>query len=202
VTTPAVLRTPRLVLDALTDADVPALVSLAGDRRIADTMISVPHPLDAAAARQWLDRLRAGAASGTARHWAIRAADTGALVGMATLRAIDREHEEAELSFWIGVASWGRGYATEAAGAVIAHAFTSDGLNRLVAYHMVRNPSSGRVLARLGFRQEGLLRQRVKKWGVYEDVVLAALLRRDWAGGQPADGEPLTFVCPPRRHRP
>ena len=190
------------MLDALADADLPVLATLAGDRRIADTMISVPHPLDGDAAAHWLSRLRASAASGEARHWAIREAGTGALVGMATLRAIDREHEEAELSFWIGVASWGRGYATEAAGAVIAHAFTTEGLNRLVAHHMVRNPSSGRVLAHLGFRQEGLLRQRVKKWGVYEDVVLAALLRRDWAGGHPADGEPLTFVCSPARHRP
>jgi RimJ/RimL family protein N-acetyltransferase len=190
------------VLDALTDADLPALVALGGDRRIADTMISVPHPLDDATARAWLDRLRAGVAAGEARHWAVREPETGTLVGMVTLRAIDREHEEAELSFWVGVPAWGRGYATEAAGAVIRHAFTTEGLNRLVAHHMVRNPSSGHVLARLGFRPEGLLRQRVKKWGVYEDVVLTALLRVDWAGGWPVDGEPLTFVCSPRRRRP
>ncbi len=181
MTAPAVLRTPRLVLDALTDADLPALVALAGDRRIADTMISVPHPLDAPGAQAWLGRLRAGTASGEARHRAIRQSGSGILVGMVTLRAIDREHEEAELSFWVGVPAWGRGYATEAADAVIRHAFTTEGLNRLVAHHMVRNPSSGHVLARLGFRQEGLLRQRVKKWGVYEDVVLMALLQCDWA---------------------
>ena len=196
------LQTARLVLDAPADADLPALVALAGDRRIADTMISVPHPLDAPAARAWLDGLRAGDATGEARHWAVRESAGGALVGMAALRAIDREHEGAELSFWIGVPSWGRGYAAEAADAVIRHAFTTEGLNRLVAHHMVRNPASGRVLAKLGFRQEGLLRQRVKKWGLYEDVVLTALLRRDWAAGQPADGEPLTFVCSPARHRP
>ena len=46
---------------------------------------------------------------------------------------------------------------------------------------MVRNPASGRVLARLGFHQEGLLRERLKKWGVYEDVVLMTLLSRQWA---------------------
>ncbi len=44
---------------------------------------------------------------------------------------------------------------------------------------MVRNPASGRVLEKIGFVREGLLRQRVRKWGVYEDVVLCALLRRD-----------------------
>jgi len=183
VTAPA-LRTPRLALDAPADGDLPVIVALAGDRRIADTMISVPHPLDDDAARAWLDRLRAGASSGEARHWALRDTAGGALLGMASLRAIDREHEEAELSFWVGVPAWGRGYATEAAAAVIAHAFTTEGLNRLVAHHMVRNPSSGHVLARLGFRREGLLRQRVRKWGVYEDVALLALLREEWAGAR------------------
>jgi ribosomal-protein-alanine N-acetyltransferase len=48
---------------------------------------------------------------------------------------------------------------------------------------MVRNPASGRVLAKIGMKQEGLLRQRVRKWGVFEDVVLMAVLRAEWAGG-------------------
>jgi RimJ/RimL family protein N-acetyltransferase len=47
---------------------------------------------------------------------------------------------------------------------------------------MVRNPAAGRVLAKLGFRHEGLLRERVRKWGIYEDVLLMALLRRDRGG--------------------
>jgi [ribosomal protein S5]-alanine N-acetyltransferase len=45
---------------------------------------------------------------------------------------------------------------------------------------MVRNPASGRVLTRLGMKPEGLLRQRVRKWGVFEDVVLMAVLRSEW----------------------
>jgi RimJ/RimL family protein N-acetyltransferase len=46
---------------------------------------------------------------------------------------------------------------------------------------MVRNPASGHVLARIGMKPEGLLRQRVRKWGVFEDVVPMALLREEWA---------------------
>jgi RimJ/RimL family protein N-acetyltransferase len=45
---------------------------------------------------------------------------------------------------------------------------------------MARNPASGNVLKKNGFVQEGLLRQRVRKWGVFEDVVLLAILREDW----------------------
>ena len=53
-------------------------------------------------------------------------------------------------------------------------------LHRVEAYHMVRNVGSERVLARLGFRREGVLRQRVWKWGQPEDVVAYALLRGEY----------------------
>jgi RimJ/RimL family protein N-acetyltransferase len=173
------IRGARLLLDSLSEADVASLVALAGDPAIADTTISVPHPLDERVARDWLASLAQTAALGGAEHFAIREAAGRPLVGMVSLRGIDREHEEVELSFWVGRPFWGRGYATEAAGAAVDRAFDVLGMNRIVAHYMVRNPASGRVLARLGFRQEGLLRERVKKWGVYEDVVLMALLRRD-----------------------
>jgi len=45
---------------------------------------------------------------------------------------------------------------------------------------MVRNPASGRVLQKIGMKREGLLRQRVRKWGVFEDVVLLSILHDDW----------------------
>ena len=53
------------------------------------------------------------------------------------------------------------------------------GLRRLVAFHMVRNPASRKVLTGIGFTQEGLLRQRVRKWGVLEDVCACAMLAPD-----------------------
>jgi len=173
------MNSARLLLDSLSEADVASLVELAGDPAIADTTISVPHPLDERVAHEWLAGLAQTMALGSAEHFAIREASGAPLVGMVSLRGIDREHEEVELSFWVGRPFWGRGYATAAAGAAVDRAFDVLGLNRIVAHHMVRNPASGRVLARLRFRQEGLLRERVKKWGVYEDVVLMALLRRE-----------------------
>ena len=81
----------------------------------------------------------------------------------------------------MAVECWGQGYATEAARAVVAFGFEELGLNRIYAHHMVRNPASGRVLAKIGMEPEGLLRQRVKKWGLFEDVVPMALLREEWA---------------------
>ena len=94
------------------------------------------------------------------------------------MRDIDTEHCQAELGFWIWVECWGKGFAAEAGRAVIDYRFLELPLNRIHAHHMVRNPASGRVLEKLGLKREGLLRQRVRKWSVFEDVILMAILRR------------------------
>jgi len=90
------------------------------------------------------------------------------------------EPSQAELGFWVAGQAWDKGYATEAARRIVRHDFEELKLNRVYAHHMVRNPASGKVLEKLGMRREGLLRQRVRKWGGFEDVALLAILREDW----------------------
>ena len=174
------IATARLSLRPWAPADVAALCQLAGRREIADTMISVPHPFTEEYASAWIASHADAWEKGLALHWAITLAASGTAVGAAELRAIDREHHHGELSFWIGVPWWGQGLVTEAGQAVLRFGFGQLQLNRIYAFHMVRNPASGRVLAKLGLREEGLLRQCVQKWGRFEDVVVRAILRDDW----------------------
>jgi RimJ/RimL family protein N-acetyltransferase len=159
------LETERLVLRPLTALDAPTVSRLAGRREIADTTISIPHPYSEQQALQWIAGNAGIFAQGKAVVFGIQLTSEGNLVGTIGLRDIDPEHSQAELGFWIAVGHWGRGYATEAARAVLAFGFEMLELNRIYAHHIVRNPTSGRVLARIGMRQEGLLRQRVRKWG-------------------------------------
>ena len=177
------LETQRLILRPLTPQDAPALSRLAGRREIADTTISITHPYSEEQARQWIAETANLFAKGKSAVFGLQLKREGNLVGAAGLRDIDAEHSLAELGFWVAVECWGQGYATEAARAVVAFGFEQLGLNRIYAHHMVRNPASGRVLAKIGMHQEGLLRQRVRKWGVFEDVGLMALLRQEWAEG-------------------
>ncbi|MGH7510210.1 MAG: GNAT family N-acetyltransferase [Gemmatimonadales bacterium] len=173
------LRTPRLVLGSFSPEDAPELQRLAGERRIADTTLSIPHPYTLDHALAWIGNQRRESVRGRATNFAVRLLSEGRLIGSAGLRDIDPEHLQAELGFWIGLEWWGQGYAREAAAAVIRFGFCELGLNRIYAHHMVRNPAAGRVLRHAGMLQEGLLRQRVRKWGAYEDVVLYAVLRED-----------------------
>ena len=175
-----VLETARLVLRPLRASDAAAIQAAAASRAIADTMISIPHPYPDGEAERYVARQLAEAERGRASVFVIAPKGAAALVGIVEVREIEREHSQAEMSFWTAEGAWGRGYMSEALGAVVAYGFEVLGINRLYAYHMVRNPASGRVLEKNGFRKEGLLRQRVRKWGVFEDVVLMAMLREDW----------------------
>src|SRR5205814_1207833 len=177
------LHTERLLLRPLLPDDADSLERLAGDRAIADTMISVPHPFTRRDALDWISAHGGAPREGPHRYFATCAGATGELVGITALRDIDDEHAQAELSFWVGRPYWGRGFASEAARAVLRYAFQELELNRVNAYHMLRNPASGRVLTRLGFQQEGILRQRVRKWGVFEDVAAYAILRNAFSPG-------------------
>jgi RimJ/RimL family protein N-acetyltransferase len=90
---------------------------------------------------------------------------------------LDGNHRRAELGYWIGRPFWGRGYATEAARAMLDFGFGSMGLNRIFAHHMRDNPASGRVLANIGMTREGVLSQHILKWDQFRDVVLYGLTR-------------------------
>jgi [ribosomal protein S5]-alanine N-acetyltransferase len=171
----------NLVLRSLTIADAPEVARLAGRREIADTTISIPHPYSEQLARNWIAARTGQDGAGKETAFAITLRSDGRLIGAVGLREIDTEHSQAEMGFWIGVDWWGQGYATEAARAMVHFAFEELNLNRVYAHHMVRNPASGRVLKKIGMRREGLLRQRVRKWGVFEDVVVLAILRGDWS---------------------
>jgi len=175
-----VLETMRLRLRPIEGSDVPAIQHAAGAREIADTMISLPHPYPAGEAERYVARQHSERETGCAACFTIEQKKEGSFCGLVELRDIDREHFQGELSFWLTVRVWGQGYMSEVIQAVVRYAFESLRLNRLYAYHMLRNPTSGRVLEKNGFKQEGLLRQRVRKWEQFEDVALWAILRQEW----------------------
>ena len=184
-----VIATARLILRPWKAEDAERVVQLAGRREIADTMISVPHPFTRQYADEWISGHAGAFQRGEALHFAITEAETAAVVGAIELRSINAEHRNAELSCWIGLDCWRLGYATEAASTVLRYGFEHLHLNRIAAFHMVRNPASGRALAKIGMKPEGLLHQCVRKWERFEDVVVMAILQDDWTATN-AQGEP------------
>jgi ribosomal-protein-alanine N-acetyltransferase len=171
-----VLRTARLTLRPFTNADAPAVERLAGAYEVALNTLLIPHPYPEGAAVEWIARHDRDFTENRIHHFALDA--DGELVGAMGL--VMKGDGIAEIGYWIGVPYWKRGYATEAAAAVVRYGFEECGMQRIFACHFSRNPASGRVLQKLGMQQEGTLRRHLVKWGERIDLTFYGILREEW----------------------
>lgn len=170
------LTTERLRLRPFVAEDATALAELAGSSAVADTMLDWPHPFSIANARSTIAAQAAVYQAGRAIHFAIERRDHAGLCGGIELSALDNANRCAELRFWIAETEWGQGFASEATEAVLRFGFAELGLHRIDAMHLVRGEAAGAVLRKSGFAQEGILRERVRKAGRYEDVALCSAI--------------------------
>ena len=174
-----VLQTARLVLRPYTLTDAPDLQRLIGDREVASTTTNIPHPYEDGMAEEWIKAQPDLFAQGHSVHFAITTHADDALIGGIGLR-LTPTHQHGELGYWIGVPFWNHGYCTEAAQAVVTYGFETLALHRIHAYHMTRNPASGRIMQKIGMRYEGCLRQHICKWGVFEDAAVYGILKSEF----------------------
>jgi RimJ/RimL family protein N-acetyltransferase len=145
-----VLVTERLVLRPPHEEDIPDIARLAANRRIAEMLSRMPHPYGEAEARAFVDMAKNRRTGGCC--YAITVAETGAFIGCAGL---DVKELGLELGYWIGEPFWGRGYATEAAHALVDLAFRATDINVLHVACRVINAASRRVIHKCGFQYAG-----------------------------------------------
>ncbi|QOC24272.1 GNAT family N-acetyltransferase [Wenzhouxiangella sp. AB-CW3] len=104
---------------------------------------------------------------------------TNDLTGKCMLFSYDEQSKRAEIGFGLGRDYWGKGYIGEAGEALIQYGFKSLGLRRIEADIDPDNHASAKALERLGFQQEGLLRQRWEVNGIVSDSALYGRLASD-----------------------
>ena len=109
----------------------------------------------------------------------VKAENGWRLVGWVNL-LIDVPAGSAEVGYWLDADFEGRGLATRAVTAVLDHAFGPLGLNRVELQTTTNNRRSRSVAQRLGFTQEGVLREAAAFPGARRDVVVHGLLAREW----------------------
>jgi ribosomal-protein-alanine N-acetyltransferase len=108
----------------------------------------------------------------------------GRLAGQVTLDNIVRgAMRSAHLGYWIDQAASGRGFASIAVALACDHAFGEVGLHRVQADIRPENVRSQRLVERLGFRQEGLLRRYLDIDGDWRDHLSYSLLAEEAPGG-------------------
>ena len=171
---PCVLETERLTLRRPTLADVKAIAGLANDRRIAENTRRLPHPYSQDDAIAFVRAI-----AGDDRETVFLIENNFVPVGMV---GIDwREPDTPALGYWLGVAYWGQGFATEAARAVIDFTFEEFDVEHLISGARVTNPASRGILEKCGFLWSGVELHRFEALGSSTPVDCFRLTRGVWA---------------------
>jgi RimJ/RimL family protein N-acetyltransferase len=170
------LRTHRLLLRPYKFEDIPALLPLIGSREVAATTLRIPHPYTQADAEEFVRRAQANEDDSV--RFAVEIAASATLIGGVGLR-MNAPHHHAELGYWLGVPYWGQGYATEAARELVRYGFEDLKLHRIYASYVPHNPASGKILRKIGMKEEGYQRGHILKWGEYLDLVMYGMLASD-----------------------
>jgi RimJ/RimL family protein N-acetyltransferase len=132
----------------------------------------------------------AAASDGSALRLHVRWREGGPVIGAVTLFGFVKDSQRAETGYILGRKAWGAGVATEAMRALIDYGFGQLSLRRIEADVDPRNQRSCGLLRRLGFVEEGLLRQRWVVAGEISDSALYGLLSTDWAASAGVAGIP------------
>jgi RimJ/RimL family protein N-acetyltransferase len=138
------ISTKRLTLRPLREEDLVSLAAAVNNERIARNVASIPWPYDLDDARAFLDSV-ARLPVGSASFGVFETSSKGSVIGVIG-------YQESELGYWLAEPSWHKGFATEAAQAVVDNAFTISRLSRLQARCILGNEPSRRILVGLGFR--------------------------------------------------
>jgi ribosomal-protein-alanine N-acetyltransferase len=158
LTMPRAIETQRLYLRIPGPDDVETVFAYASDP-VATRFMAWPTAVEVDDSRDFLDDVAAGWAAGDDFCYAVTERGDGCICGAA---ACQFDAHGAEIGYILAPSFWGRGYATEAAGAIIAAAWKNPDLYRIWATCVLGNEASVRVLEKLGMRYEGRLARWIK----------------------------------------
>jgi RimJ/RimL family protein N-acetyltransferase len=157
--------------------DIPLLQTWFNDPEVTRTLART-QPMTRTDEEVFLQRI-AGSTTELVLGIAMRAADR--LVGTIGLHAIDWRNRHAGLGISIGDrAVWGQGFGGEAIRLLVRHAFETLNLHRVWLQVYEFNERGQRLYRKIGFREEGRLREDVFREGRYWDTLVMAVLRDEW----------------------
>jgi RimJ/RimL family protein N-acetyltransferase len=171
------LAAARIRLRWLEARDVDDLFAIFGDPEVARYW-SAPAMSDRSQAEELLARIHRHFGERDLFQWGIADA-SDRVIGTCTLAWIELAHRRAEIGFALARAQWGSGLAGEAVARALAFGFDELGLHRIEADVDPRNHRSIALLERLGFRREGLLRERWRVGGEVTDSLMLGLLAHE-----------------------
>jgi ribosomal-protein-alanine N-acetyltransferase len=177
------LASSRLLLRPLLDEDALSLFQIFSDPRIMQFWSSPPWA-SVADAEAKISRNRAGMAAGTSLDFGIFALEDERLLGTCDLFHLDQQCRRGEVGYGLAFDAWGQGYMQESMLALLDYGFKELQLNRIEADIDPGNEASAKLLTRMGFQLEGLLRERWIVGGEKSDSAMYGLLLSEWQSRQ------------------
>lgn len=177
-----VCQTDRLVLREMRADDFAAVHAYASDPEV---VCWVPWgPNTETDTRDFVAVTMTNSAAEPRLDWilAVEARETPRMLGTAGLYVRYDDQDQAMLGYAFRRDAWGRGYATEAAAAMLELGFDALGLRRIWATCDPDNAASRRVLEKVGMTLEGRMRQDTVIRGQVRDSLVWGILQREWRG--------------------
>ena len=169
-----ILETNRLKLRPFRDDDAEAIASYSTTE---DFLRFLPLPRQTRkSAEEFVSRIIAGGQPDSSNDWhfAMQVGDAPRLIGTIRVGVREPEHRQGDVGYAVHPGQWGRGYATEALGRILAFGFETLSLERIWATADIRNAASWRVMEKAGLQREGLMRHHRLIRGEWRDSVLYA----------------------------
>jgi RimJ/RimL family protein N-acetyltransferase len=171
------LKGEKVYLNLVEFEDIPNRVKWINNDEVQNTlMYDVPTSL--AKTTEWYKK---SIMDPTRREFSIFTIDNSVNIGFCGLININTKTKSAELHCVIGDTSyWKGGYGSETYRLLMDYGFEELGLNKIYGYQLLHNYGAHRVVEKLGWKREGLLRQEMYGHGKLHDVYYVACLREDW----------------------
>lgn len=169
------LETDRLLLREITEKDAadlflnfsnPEVMKLYGS----DPLVNIEE------ARGLVHSFHVAFTESKGIRWGIQLKNTDSLIGTVGFHAVSLKHRRAEIGYEVNPTYWGKGFAKEAIGKAVEYGLNEMNLKRIGAIVFLENRPSNKLLHKLGFQKEGILRSYMVQGGVSYDTNVYSLL--------------------------
>lgn len=170
-----ILETERLILRELVEADAQAILDCFSNPDVLRYYGQSPLT-SVVQVKQIIGNFAINYNKKVGVKWGIERKGIDGIIGTIGFQEWSHEYMRADISYALSPEHWGNGYATEVVKAVITYGFEEIGLKRIGAVVFVENDSSNKLLEKLGFINEGVLRNYMYQDGVPYDTNIYSLL--------------------------
>lgn len=178
-----IIETRRLILREVTTEDADDLFTYLSDKDVVKHMGLEPYQTvkDVMDEIRWYHSIRK---EGTGIRWGITLKDSGEVIGSCGFLNRLTKHYRTEVGFELSKEYWGKGIVSEALEAVVKYGYQHFQLERIEALIVPANLSSQKLVEKLGFKREGLLRHYEYTCGKFDDLYMYSIIKKDYQSKQ------------------